>query len=103
MPANAAENPQTSLYETTIENAELEALLEKRDELKTKAAGARKRFEAVDVEAREAIEKLDIADAPVRIGKYVVKVVQTSTRTVESFEVAGGSRLKISPLPLDAQ
>jgi hypothetical protein len=98
MEASAAADPQTSLYETTIDNPELEGLLENRDKLRAAAAQARKRATAAHEAVRQQIETLDIADAPVRIGRFVVAMRPVSARSV-SFETAPTMRLVIKPLP----
>lgn len=98
MTASAEPDPQTSIYETTIAEPELEQLLEERAQLREKAAAARKRAQGVHEQVRERIEQLDIADAPVRIGRFVVAMRPVAPRSV-SFETSPTVRLVIKPLP----
>lgn len=94
----ASENPQTSLYETTIENPELEALLDRRATLKEKASKATKEAAAAHEAVVTELDRLDIADAPVRIGRWVVALRPVAGRSV-SFETGATERLVIKPLP----
>jgi hypothetical protein len=94
----ASHDPQTSLYETTIESPELELALEDRATKKAAAAAARKKADGAHEVVVELVAKLDLADAPVRIGGYVVQLKATNPRSV-SFETAAGTRLSIKPLP----
>ena len=94
----AAEQPQTSLYETTIENPELEALLDERQAKKDRASKAAKEAKSVHERVLEEVEKLDIADAPVRVGRWVVARRPVAARSV-SFTADATDRLVIKPLP----
>jgi|KBSMisStandDraft_5_1062788.scaffolds.fasta_scaffold18553_6 hypothetical protein len=94
----AVPDPQTSLYETTIDNPEIEALLEERAKRKATASEAGKRARTAHDRVIEELEKLDLADAPVRIGNYVVARRPVKARHVE-FTAEATSRLVIKPLP----
>lgn len=98
MPPAAQQNPQTSLYETTIENPSLAEQLSRRQKLKETASAAGKEYRAANDAVKTALEKLDLADAPVRIGDFVVRMAPVSARSV-AFETSPTSRLVISPLP----
>lgn len=91
------QNPQLGLYETTIEDEELEQLLVRRAAAKQKAAAARKTASAIDEEVRERVERLDLADAPVRIGEFVVSWREVPASPI-AFERAASRRLVIRPL-----
>ncbi len=89
--------PQTSLYETTIEDPTLEALLEKRESAREKRAKANGDFKTLDVEAKKLIDALDVADGGVRVGRFVIKVSEIEGKLV-SFETAPSTRTTIAPL-----
>ena len=95
----AEEQPQTSVFETTIEDAAVEALLEARDKAKASARAVNKKARDADQAAKTALEGLDLgADAPVRIGRFVVTLRHTASRSVQ-FDTAPGTRLWIKALP----
>lgn len=91
--------PQTSIYETTIENPELEQILESRESMKEKAREARHNLKVADERAKVLIEeKLELGDeAAVRIGSFVVSRRVTKGRDV-SFKVDPSTRLWIKTL-----
>jgi len=91
---------QTSLYETTLEDPDLEAALEKREKAKASAANARKRYTEADGAAKALADAHDIADAPVRVGRFVISRRQVAPRSV-AFETAGSERIAIGLLPED--
>lgn len=95
---SAVPQPQQSLYETTIEDAELEQLLDDRAKAKDAASKANKRARRLDEAARAKLETLDLADAPVRIGNYLVAYRPVAARQV-NFTAEATSRLVIKPLP----
>jgi hypothetical protein len=81
-----AAKPQTSLYETTLDDADLEKQLEERDKLRTAASEARALFKEADDKAKGSIANLDLGDdAPVRVGRFVVTRKLRKPRSV-SFE-----------------
>lgn len=94
----AAEQPQTSLYETTLDNPELEALLDARQEKRDRASKATKDAKNAHELVVAEIEKLDLADAPVRVGRWVVARRPVAARSV-SFTADATERLVIKPLP----
>lgn len=98
MPAAADPDPQTTLYETVIDNPDVEAALEKREKLKQRSKALAKDYRQADAAAKEALNQLDLgADAPVRIGRFVVSMRQLEGRVV-SFETGPSTRLNIKPL-----
>jgi hypothetical protein len=99
VPPAAQQNPQTSLYETTIDNPGLADQLARRQKLKDAAAKAGKDYRAANDAVKTALEQLDLgADAPVRIGDFVVRIAPVASRSV-AFETSPTQRLVISPLP----
>ncbi len=99
MTTTAEANPQTSLYETTIEDEAIEQLLEARQKAKDSAKAVSKKARDAHAAAKVALEALDLGhDAPVRIGRFVVSLKATASRSV-SFETAPGTRLSIKALP----
>lgn len=95
--AVAAES-QTNIYEVVIEDDEVEAALEKRQKAKESASAVNKRYREADAEAKALVNRLDLGvDAPVRVGRFVVSLRSTKSRSV-SFETAAGERLTIRKL-----
>lgn len=92
--------PQTSLYETTIEDVELERLLEAREAKREARTAAQGEFKEADEAAKGRLSALDIADAPVRVGRFVVSRRSVKAREV-SFSTSPTSRLVINRLPDD--
>jgi len=94
--------PQTSLYETTLENPEIEQALKARESAKDKAREARHNLKVLDDRAKGLIEVLELGDdAAVRIGDFVVSRKPVKGRSV-SFETAPTTRLWIKALPPEA-
>lgn len=93
----ARPHAQASIYETTIEHAELEQALEEREKLKERAGEARKAFRELDEQAKALIRSLDVADAPVRVGRFVISERSVAGRTVH-FEAEPTTRVQISLL-----
>ena len=92
-------DPQTSIYETVIDDPELAAALEERLKRKTSVANANKRYRQIDETVKARLEELDLGDeAPVRIGRFIVTRKRTAGRSV-SFETEPGARLWIKLLP----
>jgi hypothetical protein len=89
--------PQTSIYETEIDNDELEKVLEDREKAKAARGDAQKAYKDADDQAKALIRSLDIADAPVRVGRFVVSERQVAGKTV-SFETQPTTRVQISLL-----
>ena len=100
MSTAAHPDPQVSIYETVIDNPDVEQLLETRDTVKTDARAANKAAREADAAAKAALETLDLADAPVRIGRFVVALKETAGKTV-AFETAPGTRWQIKTLGED--
>jgi hypothetical protein len=89
--------PQVSLYETTIENAELEAALEELQETKEKLRPLNKQKKDGAAAAKLLVEALDLSDGPVRVGRFVIALKPTAARHVE-FDADPGERLVIKLL-----
>ncbi len=101
MTTAAEPDPQTSVFETTLEDPAVEDLLEKRDKAKASARAVNKRAKDADTAAKAALEGLDLGtDAPVRIGRFVVTLRNTASRSVQ-FETAPGTRLTIKAIPAE--
>ena len=92
---------QTSIYEKVIEDDRLEGLLDERAQKKAAAAAAAKKAKEIDVAVKLELEKLDIADAPVRIGNYVVSYSDVAARSV-AWEAASTTRLVIKTIETEA-
>lgn len=87
--------PQTTIYETTIDNAKLEELLENRQGLKAKKSDATKKFKEANDDVKAMVRTLDLGDAPVRCGRFVITEKAIEEKHVE-FDRSAGSRLQIS-------
>lgn len=92
--------PQISIYEQTIEDPELEAALERREVLKAAASEARKSLTEATDSIKTTVKALDVADAPVRVGRFVISQRRIAAKSV-SFETAPTERLSIRLLPED--
>ena len=99
----ATADPQTSLYETVLENEELEKLLEKREALRVKKSDANALYVEADEKAKALIGTLDFGqDAPVRIGRFVVTRTLTKPRSV-AFETESKVQLRIGTITEDGE
>lgn len=98
---SAAPQPQTAIYETTLDKPELEKALEQREKVKADAGEARKRFKDADERAKGIIATLDLGDAPVRVGNFVITERSVAGRSV-AFETGPTSRITISLLDEEA-
>lgn len=87
---------QLALDETIVEDAELEAALEKRLRAADDVAEVRKVFEAADVEVKAGLERIGLlsTDQVVRIGRFRVSKVEIPARAV-SFESKASERISI--------
>ena len=93
--------PQAALWEAVVEDAELEELLDARAEAKEQLRAPRQRFKEADERARAAIERLDLgADAPVRVGDYLLTRRSVKGRSV-AFETTDSTRLYVRTLKED--
>jgi hypothetical protein len=87
--------PQTSIYETTLDNAELEQALETREKLKARAGAVRKQYADADEVAKAFIKTLELGDgAVVRVGRFVIADKPVAARSV-AFETEPTRRISI--------
>jgi hypothetical protein len=90
--------PQASLYEATIENAELEQALEDRERQRNAVAASRKRFREIDDRTKLLVADLDLGDdAPVRVGRFLITRTAVAARSV-AFDTEPTTRLTIRTL-----
>lgn len=90
--------PQTSIYETTIEDEQLERELEQRQTLREKASTAQALFKEADEKAKARIQTLDFGTgAPVRVGRFVLTRTVRAARSV-SFETDTKVTTKITTI-----
>jgi hypothetical protein len=90
---------QTSIYETTREDPELEAALRSRESMKSALGTAKQNFETADTKAQSLIAKLELGDdAAVRVGDFVITAKRTKGHTVQSFDVESTQRIRIKPI-----
>jgi hypothetical protein len=87
--------PQTSIYEKTIDNPELEAALEARETARERASKTRKTLEGATEHVKTLAEGLDLGlDAPIRVGRFVLTRRRIDGTEV-AFERAPSERLSI--------
>ena len=87
---------QTSLYETTRDDPDLEKALRDRESMKDKLGEARQNFKVHDDKVQRLISALELGDdAAVRVGEFVITAKRTTGHTVESFDVAPKQRISI--------
>ena len=90
--------PQTSLYETTIEDTDLENALEERQKLREKASEARALFKEADDKTKARVALLDLGNgAPARVGRFVITRKVRAARSV-AFETEAKVSTTISML-----
>lgn len=94
-PAAPAGDPQMGMDERIVDDASLEALLDKREELKLARKEAQAAFKEKDDAVKARIAEFDLGDGEVaRCGKYRVERKVVKPRSV-SFETSGSSRYAI--------
>jgi hypothetical protein len=91
----ARSQPQTSLDEHVVEDAELERALEERETLKARAAKARKAYTEADEWAKGMLGRHDLDEAPLRVGRFVVSALELPGRAV-AFETSPSRRITIA-------
>jgi hypothetical protein len=96
-----ATQPQTTLDEHTVEDAELEAALEAREQAKDAAAKARKAFGEADESAKTRIRELELGEMPTRCGRFVIAKRDVAARSV-AFDTEPTTRLTIRTVPAEA-
>jgi hypothetical protein len=96
--AGARRQPQTSIYETTLERPDIEEALETRHSMSERKSTATHNLKVADDRARELLEALELGDgAAVRIGRFVVWQKRYAGREV-SFSTDAKSRIRIKPI-----
>lgn len=99
---SAAPEPQTSIYETTLDDPDLEEALEERQKLKDAFSTARALYEEANEKAKGRLGDIDLGmDAPVRVGRFLVTRRMSKPRAV-SFETNSKVQLRIAVLDEDA-
>lgn len=92
-------DPQTSIYETVIEDESLEQAIEAWFAKKKRANTARKDADTAKEIVSEKVDALDLGiDAPVRVGRFVVSIRDVEPRSV-SYETEQKKRLVVKPIP----
>ena len=93
----ASTEPQTSIYETEIQNPELLDLLERRQTLRDQRSKLNAKLREIDTVASVKIEELDLADAPVRLGRFLL-TPKSREAASRSFEIPAKDFVQISLL-----
>lgn len=95
---SATENEQTSIYEKTIEDVELENALDERGRLRDKRKVLNKQIRDVEGAAQVKIDALELGeDSAVRCGKWLLAMRRSDPKDV-SFTRGGGTQLRITLL-----
>lgn len=91
---SVAAQPQIALAERIVEDAELEAALEAREQAKDAAGKARKTFTEADDAAKARIRDLELGDTAARCGRFVIAESSVAGRSV-AFDTDPTTRLSI--------
>ena len=95
---SARRNAQTSIYETTIENPEIEEALRSREDKASRLSTARQNYENANERAQELLKGLDLGDGTVvRIGAFIVTSKMDKGRDV-AFKTDPQMRIRIKPV-----
>ena len=87
---------QDSFFTKQFDNPDLEAKMDTREKLRAKKTEALKKYNALDVEVKEALEELGLEEGDTaRIGKYKIEVKSVDSKSV-SFETAPSKRVAIT-------
>lgn len=96
--SGASVDPQDGLFDTVLEDADLEAALEERERKRQDKSIATGRYKEAHDAAKAKIGSLELEDeSVVRCGRFRIKTAKTAGRSV-SFETSPSSRLTISLL-----
>lgn len=89
---------QLALDEKVVEDAELVAKLERREQLRTEMAALRIEFVEVDRSVRAEVDKLDLGvDTAIRIGRFRISRTLAPARSV-TFETEAKERITIGAI-----
>lgn len=89
---------QTSIYESVVENPELEEALRSRDDKASRLSTARQNYETANKRAQEIIAGLDLGDGTViRVGDFIISAKMDRGRDV-SFKTDPQLRFRIKPV-----
>lgn len=87
---------QEGMFDRTIDDTGLEALLDQREDVKAKKLDANRKFKEKDDLVKARLGEFELADGEVaRIGKYRIEKKQRAGGHRE-FDVAPGTRLNIT-------
>jgi len=90
--------PQTAIYETTLEDPELEEALKTRHSMGDRRSTANHNFKVADDRARKLIAAKDLGDGvTVRVGDFLISQKPVAGRSV-SFETEPTTRVRIKPI-----
>lgn len=96
--ANARRDSQTSIYETTLDNPELEAALRTRDAMASRRSTAQHNYDQANERAQNLIRDLDLGDGTVvRVGDFIISSKMDKGRDV-AFKTDPQMRIRIKPV-----
>lgn len=90
----ARPQPQTALDEHVIEDELLEKALEAREGAKANALAARKAYGKAHDAVKGHLERHDLSEGPLRVGRFVVTARELEGRSV-AFDVEPSTRVSI--------
>jgi hypothetical protein len=98
MATQSAVDPQEGMFDAQWDDAELEAALEEREQIRKRRAEVNAEFKTADEAARDKLAGYELAVGEVaRVGRFKVKKTKAEAREV-SFETSPSERLRITAL-----
>ena len=89
---------QTSIYESVVENPELEEALRSREDKASRLSTARQNYDNANKRAQEIIKGLDLGDGTViRVGDFIITAKMDKGRDVQ-FKTDPQLRFRIKPV-----
>lgn len=96
---SSAVDPQDGLFDTVIEDADLEAALEAREQKRAEKLAATKAYKVEDDNAKSLLvnHEINVGDVA-RVGRFRIKKTAIAASHVE-FDTSGSERLSIGTIP----
>ena len=99
--SSAAVDPQDGLFDKVIEDGDLIAALERREEKRIERANANAAYKVEDDAAKDLLANHDIqVDDVIRVGRFRIKKTRIAPNDV-SFTTSGSERLNIGTIAED--
>ena len=95
---NARRKPQTSIYESVVENPELEEALRSRADKASRLSTARHNYDTANERAQQLLGAMDLGDGTaIRVGDFVITAKLDKGRDV-AFKTDPQLRIRIRPV-----